>query len=275
MQQVDVLPAGHMESEADNLGLLREAIARNAGIVLSLPSPSGLRHHKSRFLADAGDGFWVRSVPAERGLVRELISARQPAGVSFRSGEVKAILATEIQHWMPNYSLAGAPDGTGVEALLLRVPSEVRCIQRRKSFRVPVHATSGLDVKLWTMPDQATLREKPVASREVMCEARDVSTGGIGLTIRSTGSRPHAFATGDRVRVQLTLGQTSALLEGELRYPPRPSRDSTFRAGVQFRVLGDGKDDRQAASNLTKIVNELQRDLIRRKKLGLPVPAGP
>jgi len=264
-----------METAADNLGRLREAIARNAGMVLSLPSPAGLRHHKSRFLADAGDGFWVRSVPAERDLVRDIIASRQPTGVSFRSGENKVIFATEIQHWMPNYSVTRAPDGTGgdrVEALLLRLPGDVRCVQRRKSFRVPVNGTSGLDVKLWTMPDQATLRDKPVSSREVTCEVRDISTGGIGLTIRPTAGRPPIFATGDRVRIQLTFGSTVALLEGQLRYPPRPSKDSTFRAGVQFRVLGEGKEDRQASASLAKIVNELQRDLIRRKKLGLPVP---
>ena len=35
---------------ADNYDMLLDAIARNSGIVLSLPSAGMLRHHKSRFL---------------------------------------------------------------------------------------------------------------------------------------------------------------------------------------------------------------------------------
>ena len=42
------------------------AIVRNAAVVLSLPSAGLLRHHKSRFLAETDEGFWVESVPAER-----------------------------------------------------------------------------------------------------------------------------------------------------------------------------------------------------------------
>jgi c-di-GMP-binding flagellar brake protein YcgR len=259
-----------MSSTGDNLDLLREAIARNAGMVLSLPSGGILRHHKSRFLADAGDGFWVKSVAAEGPLVEQLIANQQPAGVSFRSGDHKVIFATEIQHFKADYELSGPvddPDGTRVEALLLRFPGEVRSVQRRKSFRVPVAGTD-LQVKVWTMPEQANLRDKPATSREIACEARDLSVGGIGLNIRAT-VRPPNVATGDRIRVQLTLHDTTALLEGRLRYPPRVTPDSSFRAGVQFKALGDSRDDRAASAQLNKIVNDVQREQIRRKKLGL------
>ena len=260
---------------ADNLGLLREAIARNATMVLSLPDAGRLRHHRTRFLADAGDGFWVAAVSDEAGLIERLIASQQPAGVSFRSGETKVIFATQIQHFQPDFGPSTAvddADGEAIAALLLRFPAEVRAVQRRTSFRVPVVAgSSELHVKLWTMPEHASLRDKPVASREVLCEPRDVSVGGIGVTIRAGGQSP-PLATGDRIRVQLTLRTTVALLEGRLRYPPRAAKDASFRAGVQFRALDDSREDRLAASQLNKIVNELQRDLIRRKKLGLPTP---
>ena len=261
----------------DNLSLVREAIARNATMVLSLPTAGRLRHHKTRFLADAGDGFWVASVPDEPGLIEGLIATQQPAGVAFRSGETKVIFATPIQHFQPDFAPAVAVDldgdGTVVPALLLRFPTEVRAVQRRKSFRVPImQGSSDLQVKLWTMPEQASLRDKPAASREILCEPRDISVGGIGVTIRAMGGAAPALATGDRIRVQLTLRGTVALLEGRLRYPPRAARDTSFRAGVQFRALDDSREDRTSASQLNKIVNELQRDLIRRKKLGLPTP---
>ena len=90
----------------DQLGLLREAIARNATMVLSLPAAGRLRHHKTRFLADAGDGFWVAAVSDEPGLLEELIGSQQPAGVSFRSGEFKVIFATPIQHFQPDFEIA-------------------------------------------------------------------------------------------------------------------------------------------------------------------------
>ena len=265
-----------MATTGDNLNLLRDAIGRHAGLVLSLPSEGHLRHHKSRFLADAGDGFWVTGVPGERTLVRELIASQQAAGVAFRSGENKVIFAAPIQHCEESYAVAPAvpavaTGGAGrVEALLLRFPPDVHAVQRRKSFRVPVFpGGSDLQVKAWTMPESAGLRDKPVASRELVCDVRDVSLGGIGLTIRANGGKLPAVAAGDRVRVQLTLNETVAVLEGRLRYPPRPNSDSSFRAGVQFRVLGESREDRQASTQLTKIVNELQRELIRRKKLGI------
>lgn len=256
----------------DNLGLLREAIARNAPMVLSLPGAGGLRHHKSRFLADAGDGFWVASVADAPGVVEQLIASQQHAGVSFRSGETKVIFAAQIQHAMEDFQAAGGADdadaGPG-PALLLRFPDNVRAVQRRKNFRVPISAAScDLRVRLWTLPEHASLRDRPLAAREIPSEPRDISVSGIGLILPAAANVARLTA-GERLRVQLTLGATVALLEGRLRYAPRPAKDGSLRVGVQFRTLGDDRDDRHAASQLNKIVNQLQRDLIRRKKLGL------
>ena len=263
--------------EGDNLGLLREAIARNATMVLSLPTAGRLRHHKTRFLADAGDGFWVASVADDPELIGQLISSQQPAGVSFRSGETKVIFATSIQYFERDFQSTQAvdePAASAVPALLLRFPSELRAVQRRKNFRVGIlPGSSDLQVKLWTMPEHAALRDKPAANREILCEPRDISIGGIGVTMRSAGGKPPPLLAGDRVRVQLTLRETVAVVEGRVRYLPRAVKDGVFRAGLQFRTLEDGKDDRLAASQLNRIVNELQRDLIRRKKLGLPTAA--
>lgn len=258
----------------DHLGLLREAIARNATMVLSLPTAGPLRHHKTHFLADAGDGFWVASVADDLQLIQQMIASQAPTGVSFRSGETKVIFATSIQYFEPDFQSTQAVDeraAAAVPALLLRFPSEIRAVQRRKSFRVGIiPGSSDLRVKLWTMPEHAALRDKPAANREMLCEPRDISNGGIGVTIRPPGDKPPSVSAGDRVRVQISLRETTALLEGRVRYVPRQLKDGSFRAGVQFRSLDDTKDDRLASSQLNKIVNELQRDQIRRRKLGLP-----
>jgi hypothetical protein len=261
----------------DNVGMLREAIARGAALVLSLPRPDGsLRHHKSRFIADAGDGVWVAAVADEPGLVDGLIARGEPVGVTFRGGEFRCTFVTTALHVERGFRNGGAAaPGDGAApgaALLLAFPADVRAVQRRRNFRVPVTAASELQVKLWTMPEHATVRDRPVAGREILCEARDISVGGIGVTIRPGAGKLQSVATGDRVRVQLTLRETVVVLEGRLRYPPKASADGPVRAGVQFRTLDDGRDDRLAASQLNRIVNELQREQIRRKKLGLATP---
>jgi hypothetical protein len=261
----------------DNVGMLREAIARGAVLVLSLPRPDGsLGHHKSRFIADAGDGVWVAAVSDEPGVVEGLIAGGEPVGVTFRSGEHRCTFVTKALHIERGFRHAGATAADEASApgaaLLIAFPAEVRAVQRRKNFRVPVTAASELQVKLWTMPEHASLRDRPVAGREILCEARDISVGGIGVSIRPGAGKLQSVATGDRVRIQLTLRETVVVLEGRLRYPPRASADGPVRAGVQFRTLDDGRDDRLAASQLNKIVNELQREQIRRRKLGLATP---
>src|SRR4051812_1685417 len=88
---------------SNHLDILLDAIARNAGIVLSLPSAGLLRHYKSRFLAEVKDGFWVESVPAERPLVEELVRTQMPAGVSFKSGLLKVIFTAPVIRHDPAY----------------------------------------------------------------------------------------------------------------------------------------------------------------------------
>jgi hypothetical protein len=259
----------------DNVGMLREAIARGAALVVSLPRPDGsLRHHKSRFLADAGDGVWVAAVADEPGALEGLIARGEPVGVTFRSGEHRCTFVTAALHVERDFRHAGTADGerSAGAALLLAFPADVRAVQRRKNFRVPVTAASELQVKLWSMPEHASLRDRPVAGREILCEPRDVSVGGIGVVLRPGAGKLQSVATGDRVRIQMTLRETVVVLEGRLRYPQRGSADGPVRAGVQFRTLDEGRDDRLAASQLNKIVNELQREQIRRRKLGLATP---
>ena len=267
-----------MAAAGNNLELLREAIARRAGVVLSLPdrplkegAGSLLRHYKSRFLADAGDGLWVASVPAETQWVQELAARQEPAGVSFRSDHLKVMFTAPVLHLQPDYGVAGP--GGPVEALLLRFPSarEVRSVHRRKTYRVPVPAGSDLAAKLWVITEQAQLRDKPPARSELACELFDLSVAGMGAIVRGAGGKPPAVSAGDRVRVLLALRETDVLLEGRLCYPPRPTTHGpgVVRIGVQSRKHGDGRDDRAAAAQLDRIVSQLQRDSIRRKKLGV------
>jgi len=50
----------------NNEEILRQAIARNLGAVLSLPSAGMLRHCKSRFLSELDGGILFESPAAKR-----------------------------------------------------------------------------------------------------------------------------------------------------------------------------------------------------------------
>src|SRR5579884_4103105 len=105
---------------------LHDAIARNAGIVLSLPSAAGLRHLKSRFLEEAEGGFWADATPADAGLVNGAISSGQPCGVSFKSSQIKVIFVSQALTYNPRFSFNSR---LTLPAVLLRMPEELKAVQ--------------------------------------------------------------------------------------------------------------------------------------------------
>ena len=252
-----------------NYDMLLDAIARGAGAVLSLPSGEALRHHKSRFLAESPAGFWVAAAPGEHRLIESLIGAQQPAGISFRNGHLKVVFASPIQRRDPVYRVNTAGS---VDALLLSFPCEIKAVQRRTSYRVAVPPGADIVARVWRIPPEAHLPARPLASQELACELRDLSAAGVGLTFRGAGGQPPPALGADRLRIELTHPAGKLLLEGRMRYPVEPPSGETVRAGVQFQPLPDSKAGRQAKAQLTRIVGELQREEVRRVRLGLCKP---
>jgi hypothetical protein len=259
-------PAGIMAS--NNLDILNDAVARNAGIVLSLPSAGLLRHHKSRFLSESPEGFWVESIPSERPLVEELIRTQQPAGISFQSGTTKVVFATPVLRLDLAYRVN---DETETPALLMAMPAEVKAIQRRHNYRVAVPAGSDISVKVWRIPERAYLRDRPMAAQQVKCEVRDVSLGGLGVVFRGEEGQPPKVSEEDRLRVEVTFGDLAFLLEGRMRKPTAAANTdpSMIRSGIVFKPLDQDIEGRQTLAALTRIVGLLQRDEVRRHRLGI------
>jgi c-di-GMP-binding flagellar brake protein YcgR len=250
-----------------NYDRLLDAIARSAGAVLSLPKGGGgLGHYKSRFLAESPAGFWVAAAAGEHRLIESLIGSQQPAGISFRDGHLKVVFASPIQKRDPLYRVNTA---SSVDALLLSFPSEVKAVQRRTSYRVSVPEGSDITARVWRIPPEAHLPARPLAAQELACALRDLSAAGIGLTFRGAGGQPPAVTVADRLRIELTCSAGKLLLEGRMRYPVEPPREEVVRAGVQFQPLPDSKAGRHAKAQLTRIVGELQREEVRRVRLGL------
>ena len=250
---------------SDNKPLL-DAIARNAGLVLSLPSAGMLRHHKSRFLGECEEGFWVESVPAEHVLIDSLAQTQQPAGISFKAGINKVIFTTPIVRRQSDYKVN---ESTVVEAVLLCMPSEVKAIQRRNNYRVAVPKDAEVLVRVWRIPERAVLRDRPMAAQEVKAEIRDLSLGGMGCTLFGKEGNPPMISNEDRLRIQIKARDHELLIEGRMRYPVGRPRSDVARTGIQFKAMENTIEGRQTLATLTRIVGELAREEVRRLRLGI------
>ena len=253
-------------AEAAKRDLLRDAIARNSAAVVSLPSAGMLRHHKSRFLSECADGFWVESVPAERVLVDALVASEEPVGVSFKSGHTKVVFTSPVSRRDPEYRINAE---TVVEAILLPFPPEVKAIQRRSNYRVGVRGDSALSVRIWRIAEHTYLKDRPMAVQEVNCEVRDISLGGLGVTFKGEDGQPPKVSQADRLRISLSYNEISLLMEGRMRAPHGQQDKDLIRAGVQFKKLENDLEGRQNLAHLTRIVGELQREEVRRHRLGV------
>lgn len=250
---------------------LKDAVARNAAAVLSLPSAGMLRHHRTRFLGtpDDADGFWIEAPPNERPLIDALRAGKKPVGVSLRAPGAgnKIICTTLIQAFE-----AALPvnDQTVADALLLAWPDQVQAIQRRNDYRVTVQPDDDeVRLRAWRIPEHHHLRDKPPASLGIKLSLRDLSAGGMGV-VHTPGPDEPRLADDQRLRVVLVHGDKNEelILEGRVRHVrPLPAND--YRIGVQFKKLEDNLDGRQTLATLTHIIGQLQRAEIRRKRLKL------
>jgi hypothetical protein len=182
--------------------LLHDAIARNAAIVLSLPSAGMLRHHKSRFLAEEYDGFWAESVPGDAALIDTLIAGREPCGVSFKSTQTKVVFAATALRREERFRVNA---DMVVEAVLLQFPREIKAVQRRCNYRVHIPLdVDWVSVRIWRVGEKADLRARPMAAQEISTKIRDLSTGGMGVILSGADGQPPKITSLDRLRIEIT-----------------------------------------------------------------------
>jgi c-di-GMP-binding flagellar brake protein YcgR len=250
----------------NNEELLRQAVARNLGAVLSLPSAGMLRHCKSRFLAELDGGILFESPITETALITELITKQQPCGVSFRTGVNKVMFAAPIiraqSAWQMNADNV-------VDAVLLQFPTQIKSIQRRSNYRVEVPGDCELSIRVWRIGERAYLKEQPMAALEIKAQVRDLSIGGVGVKFLSKDNQAALVGTEDRLRVLLTYQSESLIMEGRMRAPTARMADNTIVTGIHFKKLENDLEGRKTLATLTRIVGELQRNEVRRIRLGL------
>ena len=245
---------------------LEDAIARNTAAVLSLPSAGMLRHQKSRFLAVTDDGFWMECEAVQQPLVDELIATQKAVAVSYKSAQLKTVFTAGVLARDPEYRINA---DTTLFAVKLKMPAEIKQVQRRQSYRVRVPEDFELRLEIWRIAPRWVLRDKPSSTQKVQAELVDISTGGLGVIfIGEDGQKPRVCEE-DRLRILLTSAETEVLVEGSMRFP-LPGKDPTrVRCGLAFKDLDNDLEGRQALAKLQKIVGELQRHEARRARLGV------
>jgi c-di-GMP-binding flagellar brake protein YcgR len=238
-----------------SIELLHEAISKRIPVVISLPVGSAFRHFKTRFVSEANGTFLVESFEAEPALLEKVTAEGAQVGVAFRDCGNKVIFTS---------SLAPRNGSQPVDALAIAFPREVHVIQRRTSYRVSVAEDSQVEVRVWKIPDHAILRDRPSAAFEIGAMLTDLSVGGMGLSLETTGEPP--LHVDQRLRVLLHYGEDEALLDARVRHA-HDMPDKTQKVGAQFKKLENDLEGRQTQSKLSAIVAHLQRQEILRARL--------
>lgn len=247
--------------------LLNAAIARNASMVLSLPSAGMLRHHKSRFLMPFENGFWVESVPDDAVLIDSLIGSAQPCGISFKNEQTRVVFSSAPLKREERFHINAT---TVVEALLLEYPRDITTVQRRSNYRVHIPMNADwASVRIWRIGEKVDLRDAPMAAQEITAKIRDLSTGGLGATLIGPDNEPPRVSSLDRLRIEIRHQEQCLLLEGRMTHPADPGKQHAIRAGIQFKKMDGDMAGRQTSAHLTRIIGELQREEIRRLRLGM------
>ncbi|HEY1921327.1 MAG TPA: PilZ domain-containing protein [Tepidisphaeraceae bacterium] len=249
-----------------NAEILRNAVSRNTGIVLSLPSAAMFRNHKSRLFCELEGGILIEAPRGDEALIADLIKKHTPCAVSFNSGGMKIIFAAPIRRYVESWKLNAE---TSVSGLLLEFPADIKATQRRSNYRVDLPADSDVSIRVWRISNSESLRDTPAAAKEVTTQIRDISAAGAGVKLIGTGGGLPKISVEDRLRVAIIYLGKTLIAEGKLTRAVDASAGNSFVTGIHFKRLEANIEGRQILSQLMRIVGELQRDELRRVKLGL------
>ncbi len=249
-----------------NAEILQNAVSRNTAIVLSLPSAGMSRNHKSRLLCELEGGVLIAAPHGDDALIADLIKKHTPCAVSFNSGTFKIIFAAPIRRLVESWQLN---ETTKVSTLLLEFPADIKATQRRSNYRVDVPPDSDLSIRVWRISTSESLKETPVAAKEITAQIRDISQAGVGVKLIGKDGALPKITSEDRLRVAMLYNGKTMIIEGKITRPIASSTGNSIITGIQFKKLEADLEGRQLLSQLMRIVGELQREELRRVRLGL------
>jgi c-di-GMP-binding flagellar brake protein YcgR len=244
--------------------LLTHAVARNAPITLCFPSVGSNHPHRSRLLGIAETGLFVESLAPHAQIIEQVIRERHPAHVSFRHETQNVEFATPVTEQLRDFKLNA---DLQIQALQLTMPTQLKLVQRRNDYRVCVATDSDVAFRFHRLSETADLLAQPAGTTEMLIDVRDFSAGGLGgIWKRRKGDSP-SLANQQRIRVDISQGDAVLTLDARLRFLQQIPNTDNSRIGLQFILSPTQPGDRQKATGLNKMLSELQRLELRRKKL--------
>jgi c-di-GMP-binding flagellar brake protein YcgR len=247
----------------DNQEVLREAIERNTPVSIAVPSAGLMRQYRSRFVRAAGDTILLESVLEQSAAIDQLAKEGRPVTVMFRVDTQRVEFSAPVLERVRGIQLNA---DTLIEAIRLAWPTQIKAVQRRSDYRATVTAESGLSLKCWRVGEQYDLAAAPPAATLLTIDVRDLSAGGFGGIWKRRRDDPLTLADDQRFRVEVESPTGTAVFDARLRFLERLGTGDTQRIGVQFTLSPTNLQDRQKGTLLAKLITELQRQELRRKK---------
>ncbi len=187
-----------------------------------------LRSHFIRFDPDQSVAQIAYPTPVENAVAAE-ISVGDKLGLSFRRSHKKCIFVGTVMTRCRETS----ESGEAVDTLVVRVPGEIRELQRRAYQRIVVPPENFIAVKIW----QGGMGGSIESSSWPVCAGRvsNISLGGLLVDIRS--DQNPRLGVGDIVGIEITplRGSQPIVIEGQYRHCTTTDTD---RIGLGLQFLG-------------------------------------
>lgn len=250
----------------DHIELLREAIDRNTPITLSLPSAGMMRTYKSRLLEMRDDAILLESISGLGEALDALIASGNAVRVSFRAETQNVEFATHLLERRRGHRLNAT---TEIEALCVALPTSVKVVQRRASYRASVTPDTDVSFTCWRISEQYDFAagNTPPAAAMMNIAVHDLSAGGLGGLWKRRSGEPSSLVPNQRLRVDITSPTGTLSMDARVRFLSEAPDPDTSRIGVQFTLQPTSLADRQKTTLLNKLLGELQRAELRRIKL--------
>jgi c-di-GMP-binding flagellar brake protein YcgR len=251
---------------AAELDMLRKAICLHVQAVLSLPHENNLKHFKSRMLDERDGGIVMEGAADQAQILERVIIGGKSCAVSFRYGGTKAAFAARVRCHIPSWNFG---NGQIVSAILMDFPRDIKTTQRRASARVTVPDSCPLSLRVWRISQAADLGYEPPSTLEVPAMIRDLSLGGVGVTLVGSDDQPPQIAPNDRLRVRISYDTVVVILEGHVRQATKVGKPNELITGIVFQNHTAGAEGRKKCVQLNRILSELQREEMRAFRMGL------
>jgi c-di-GMP-binding flagellar brake protein YcgR len=248
---------------SDNFDLLQQAIERNTPIMLAMPSAAVVKPYRSRLLQITDEGIYLESITGQGDAIDALIAAKRPVSVAFRADVRRVEFTGPILKRLRGYRLNAT---TLIEALVIQRPEEVKAVQRRADYRVSVPTDSEISFQFHRVTEQADLIERPPATAAMVIDVRDFSAGGCGGTWKRKKDEPK-LVPDQRLRVEIDSVIGKVVLDARVRFFEQLHEPEFVRVGIQFSLNANSIPDRQKMLQINKLMGELQRMELRRKRL--------